>query len=156
MKKIYILIPLVVIIAAAGWAFWRAEYEAGYYGLPVVSCVDPTKPLLQDFSFTLQISINGKRMPLGDSIGHDPGKCLREIHTEDTSGRVSVQSTSGSQIYTLREFFNVWREQFTPDDFMGHKVGNGHSVTVYVNGTRVSTLADTPIGADDLIQIVYE
>ncbi len=153
-KKVLILIPLVAAIIAGYW-FWKQSQTApGYYGLPVVACIDTTEPIVQNFSFRLKISINGQDVPLDSNIGHDPGQCLRSIHTNDSSGVVLVQSNN-QNIYTLKDFFNVWHKNFTSAELMGYVSGNGHKISVSVNGASVNTTEQTPIHANDSIEVVY-
>ena len=72
MKKIYIVIPIIVAVAAGFW-FWRQSQVApGYYGLPVVACIDSTRPIIQDFSFKIKIVISGKDFSIDPNMGHDP------------------------------------------------------------------------------------
>ncbi len=150
MKVTKIILPVVVvlaIVAAAAWLYIKSITQPGYYGLPVVACIDPTEPILQNFSFKLQITMVGKNMPLSGTIGHDPGDCLRVIHTDDASGVVFVQSNYAAKIYTLGEFFNVWHRVLTP---------GGQTVHVFVNGSSVTTAENTPLTASTTISVVYQ
>lgn len=142
--------PIVLFVAAGAvaFSFYRnAITQSGYYGLPAVSCVDPTEPILQDFSFNLQITMAGKNVPLDPAIGHDPGDCLRVIHTNDMSGKVFVQSNFAAKTYTLGEFFNVWHKTLVP---------GGKTVRVLVDGTPVATAENTPLVASTTIDVVYK
>ena len=117
MKVTKIILPVVVvlaIVAAAAWLYIKSITQPGYYGLPVVAGIHRHVPILQNFSFKLQITMVGKNMPLSGIIGHDPGDCLRVIHTDDASGVVFVQSNYAAKIYTLGEFFNVWHRRLMP------------------------------------------
>lgn len=145
-KNILPIVVIVAIVAAAAWLYIESVTQPGYYGLPVVACVDPTEPILQNFSFNLQITMAGKNVPLSGAIGHDPGDCLRVIHTDDASGMVFVQSNFATKIYTLGEFFNVWHKVLTP---------GGQTVQVFVNGNPVTTAENTPLTASTMISVVY-
>ena len=145
-KNILPIVVIVAIVAAAAWLYIESVTQPGYYGLPVVACVDPTEPILQNFSFNLQITMAGKNVPLSGTIGHDPGDCLRVIHTDDASGMVFVQSNFATKIYTLGEFFNVWHKVLTP---------GGQTVQVFVNGNPVTTAENTPLTASTTISAVY-
>lgn len=154
-KKILIILPIIIIVIAGVW-FWKQSQTApGYYGLPVVACIDTTEPIVQNFSFQLRISINGENVPLDSNIGHDPGQCLRSIYTDNSSGTVLIQSNN-QNVYTLEDFFNVWHKNFTATELMGYVVGNGHKITVYVNGLNVNTLETTPLRSGDSIEVIYQ
>ncbi len=155
-RRLLITIPFLAVIALAIWFWTRAQDATGYFGLPVVSCVDSTESIAQTFAFRLQLTVNGVNVPLGASIGHDPGKCIREIHTDDGSGTVNVRSNSATEQFTLGEFFDVWHKQFTATDFMGHPIGNGHGVSVSVNGTAVTTGAQTFLHPNDVVTVSYD
>jgi len=149
MKIIKYFLPIVLlflVVVIAVWLYVKSTTQPGYYGLPVVSCVDPTEPLLQNFSFDLQITMAGKNVPLDPTIGHDPGDCLRIIHTNDASGTVFVQSNSATASYTLGEFFNVWHKVLTP---------GGQTVQVFVNGQPVASAENTLLVASTTISVVY-
>lgn len=147
MKHFLPLASLIVIIIAGAWLYVKSTAQPGYYGLPVVACIDPTEPILQNFSFNLQITMAGKNVPLSGAIGHDPGDCLRAIHTDDTSGVVFVQSNYATKTYTLGEFFNVWHKVLMP---------GGQTVKVFVNGNPVTTAENTPLTASTTISVVYQ
>lgn len=155
MKKIFLLAIVAALAAAAIWLYQTAQNQAGYYGLPAVACFDSTLPISQNFSVTIRLVANGKNIPLDANIGHDPGRCLRVIHTNDASGVVRVKSNDRQQ-YTLADFFNVWHKQFSAQEFMGYVVADGHRVAVAVNGVPVSTLEQTPLLAGETLTVIYQ
>ena len=155
MKRWLIIVPLAAVVAAALWIYGAAERQAGYYGLPVVACIDPTLPVRQNFSLKIQINISGKDVPLAPGIGHDPGKCLRAIHTNDSSGTVFIVSNDSDRPYTLMDFFNVWHERFSSTELLGHFTTATHSLQVFVDGVPVKTFADTLLKANQTILIRY-
>ena len=138
---------VLAIVAVAAWLYIESVTQPGYYGLPVVACIDPTEPILQNFSFNLQITMAGENVPLSGAIGHDPGDCLRAIHTDDASGVVFVQSNYATKIYTLGEFFNVWHKVLAP---------GGQTVRIFVNGNPVTTAENTPLTASTTISVIYQ
>ncbi len=156
MKNKFFLIPIVLIVLG-GLSYWVYQFsltQSQYLGLPVVSCIDPTLSVVQDFTFTLNVTVEGKPFALDSMVGHDPGKCLRVIHADDSSGQVRVQSND-SMTYTLGQFFNVWHKEFSGDNFMGSPLNDQHKLTVTVDGVQVSTLADTPLRANETISVDY-
>ncbi|HZZ99516.1 MAG TPA: hypothetical protein VFK07_02280 [Candidatus Paceibacterota bacterium] len=154
MRKSVLLIVIIVIGGVASCLYTTAQNQAGYYGLPVVACVDYTLPMTQKYHLTINITADGKNVPLDTNIGHDPGNCLRVIHTDDASGIVKITANDSDQ-YTLGDFFNVWHKQFSAQEFMGYIIGTGHHLSVAVNGRMVSTLEDTPLHPNETISIVY-
>ena len=154
MKKVFLIIVVVAIGITATWLYITAQNQAGYYGLPVVACVDSTLPVTQNYSFTLRLTADSKNIPLDANIGHDPGNCLRVIHTNDASGTVHVTSND-RQTYTIEDFFQVWHKQFSDHEFMGYVVNDGHHLSITVNGRAVSTLETTPLHSGDVVSIVY-
>jgi len=97
------VLPLIVAVVGAVYLYRQADTQASFLGLPTVPCLDPTKPVLQNYTLTVSISVEGRPYPLLPAIGHDPGNCLRAIHTEDGSGRIYVE-TNDTNRYTLGNF----------------------------------------------------
>lgn len=153
-RKISIFIIAAAIATTALWFALSANKETGYYGLPAVSCINPALRLVQDFSLTIKININGADYPLAPDIGHDPGKCLRVIRTDDASGKVIVQSNDNNQ-YVLRDFFEVWRKKFLKTEVLGYFTDGGRKINVSVNGQPVPTYENTPLTPGRLIEIDY-
>ena len=155
MKKKFLLALAVLVLAAAAFALYRWAVGApGYYGLPAVACVDSTRPLVQDFSFTLHLDINGQNVPLNPNIGHDPGKCLRVIYTDDASGTVRVRANDATA-YTLADFFEVWHKRFSAADFMGHPLGGAHLLAIKVNGVNAAGGGETILKSGEDIVMSY-
>ncbi|MDE1970038.1 MAG: hypothetical protein KGI50_00450 [Patescibacteria group bacterium] len=151
-------VSIIIVIALAGTTSWllvAAQNSANYLGLPAVPCVDPTQPILQRFTVHIIITLNGAPLPLSPSIGHDPGKCLRVISTNDASGAVIIQSNDHI-IYTLGDFFGTWRQKFDSSHFLGHPLDTSHALTIYKDGNPVNTLADTELTPSSTYAIVYE
>jgi hypothetical protein len=153
-KKWLAVIPLTVVVIGAAYLYRQASTQASFLGLPTVPCVDPTKPVLQNYSLNISIFIQGKPYPLAPSIGHDPGNCLRDIHTNDGSGLVYIEANDMDQ-YTLGNFFETWRKTFNSGQLAEHAVTSGHSLQVFVNGTAVSTFESTPLVPGSTIGVVY-
>lgn len=154
MKKGYLLAALVVITILSWWFYQSSKTQADYFGLPTVSCIDPTQAIKEEFTFNLKITINGEDFPLSPTIGHDPAECLREIYTNDSSGVVYVASNDQEK-FTLGDFFNVWRESFNKDQLFGNQAVNGHTIEVLVNGQKVNTFDDTELTPNYQIEIIY-
>lgn len=110
-----------------------------------VPCIDPSKPLIQNYSFHLSIIIQGKIKPLNPSLGHDPAQCLREIYTNNSSGQVFVHSVS-SKPYVLADFFSV-SKNFTE----GY-----HPVSITIDGNPVVVFSSAPLTPNKNIVINFD
>lgn len=155
MKKLFIL-PLLLSIGIFAWYLYQqALLQATYNGLPTVPCIDTTLPITQSYTFYLKITISGKDYPLDKSIGHDYGKCLHDIYVNDTSGTVYVK-TNGNEHFTLKNFFDVWHTTFNAHQIFGYQTGQGHSLSVLMNGQPVTTFEKTPILPNSDISIIYQ
>lgn len=133
----------------------QALTNASYLGLPTVACQDYTKPVIQNYSLTISITVYGKVYPLDSTIGHDYGKCLHVIYVNDKSGRVYVKANDNNT-YTLGQFFDVWRKTFNNTQMGQYMLNGRNGIEVLVNGKKVSTLRTTPLLPNENIQIIYQ
>ncbi len=73
------------------------------------------------------IGING---PMG--AGGDP----TALHTHDDKGVIHAEFeglVTKDQL-RIKNFFAVWGKDFSKDSILGHKAGDGHTITMTVNG----------------------
>ena len=154
-KFLVIFIVLLVVFFFAYYIEANSKENTVLLGLPEVSCVDPYLPIKQQFIFFMKINIDGANIYLDKNIGHDPGNCLRSIYTNDSSGLVSIESNE-YQNYTLNNFFDVWRKNFSKTRLMDKKAENGKIIKVYVNDIQVDTYEDTVIPPNSRITIIYQ
>jgi hypothetical protein len=153
MKRRWLLLfPFAVLVLAAFWLDASANRQTKYLGLPPTPCIDPTRPLRQDFAFTLRITIDGRPRALDAGIGHDYGNCLHVLHTEDASGLVRLQAND-DDAYTLGDFFNTWHWPFGPRLLLGHELEAGQRIQVKVNGAQVETFEQTVLAPGQSIEI---
>jgi hypothetical protein len=61
------------------------------------------------------------------------GTCFYWLHTHDTSGVIHVESPS-SQLYTLKQFFDVWGEPLTATQIATFAVSPDKPLHVFLNG----------------------
>ncbi len=155
MKKLLTFLALLAIIVGANWLYLRSRTSDAYLGIPAVPCQDYTKPVLQDFTLTINININNNRVPLSPSIGHDYGNCLRSIYTDDASGTVHIRANT-SRPYTLGDFFDVWHTIFNKSAVLNHTTSQGQQITVTVNGQPVQTYENTELKPNQTINIFYQ
>ncbi len=149
-----IVLPLIGVFALAVIFFGNAQTQSSFLGLPTVPCFNTTEPTTQNYTLHISISVNGANYPLAGDIGHDPGNCLRVVHTEDASGLVYVQ-TNDHVTYTLQNFFQAWRKTFTATQFDSYETGNGHTLSVLLNGNPQGNIVNTPLLPDATIDVVY-
>lgn len=149
-KRWLLLIPFVLVIAAAFWLDDASNRQTAYLGLPPTPCIDPAVPFRQDFTFTLKITVEGEDRPLDPAIGHDYGHCLHVIHTDDASGTVHVQAND-LDTYTLGNFFDTWHWPFRARLLLGETYPR--RVVLRVDGVTVTTYEKTPLKPGSLIEI---
>lgn len=156
MKKTALIIFLVVIFVIAAYILnQKAINQSSYEGLPTVSCIVNTKPIKQSYVFNIKIKILGKDHPLDPNIGHGYARCQRAIYTNDSSGIVYVESND-SDNYTLNNFFQVWGKTFNKKQIFSYRSQSEHKIRVFINGSEVQTIEDTPLKNGETIFIVYE
>ena len=148
------LAVLLLILALGSWLYYNGVHSSSYNGLPTVPCIDDTKPVLQDYTFTLKIMIDGQAKPLPDQLGHDYAHCLHVIYTNDSSGLVYVHANDNNA-YTLANLFQVWHSVFSKEQLLGHKADANHQINVSVNGQPVSTYENTLLTPGSSIEISY-
>jgi hypothetical protein len=108
----------------------------------------------------LDIFINAQSYTIPSEIGIVANKCIYWMHTHDDSGIIHIESPE-VRIFTLGEFFNIWNKIFNNNQLFDNVVGEGSSnnntLSVYINGTRVSNVdyREVKINAHDEIAIVY-
>lgn len=151
MKKLLIIIPIVFILIASWVLYKNSLHLASYEGLTTVPCFDPTQPIKQNYSFSLSIVIDNKPYPLESQIGHDFGKCLHVLYTNDATGTVNVRAND-INTYTLGQFFDVWHKTMNKNQLIQY-LGN---VKVEVNGKPVQTIRDTVLSSGEQITIIYQ
>lgn len=144
-----------MLVLMAILIFNIAAKQSVVAGLEPVPCINPTKPFIQNFTFQLMINVQGKIIPLDSKIGYDPAQCLREIHTNDQSGRVFIQS-SYDKVYTLADFFDVWRKPFNQNQIFNNYTDSYHSISVYQNDQSVNSFENTPLTRNKIIRIIFK
>jgi hypothetical protein len=100
-------------------------------GLPPLDPVEGTAVHIHQH---LDLSIDGRRVPVPALIGIDPAVGFAPLHVHDTSGVIHVESPT-VRSYTLGQFFDVWGVRLTPSCLGGYCAGGGRRLRVYVNGT---------------------
>lgn len=125
----------------------HANAQSNYQGLPAVPCIDPTKSIVQNYSVTLHITKDFQEYPLPEDIGHDPGNCLRVIHTNAANQTIFV-TANDMQPYTIDDCFKVWHKNMVSIFSKTH-------MHVYVEAKEVNTGEKTLLRPNEHITVVY-
>jgi len=107
-----------------------------------ISC-GPTEQLVYHIHARLSVFRNGQSYVLPAGVGipgskavdtnqgpiASGGSCIYWLHTHTTDGVIHIESPS-KKIYTLGDFFDIWRQPLSPN-----QVGTLHgAITAFVNG----------------------
>ncbi len=77
------------------------------------------------------------------------GQCIYWLHTHAPDGVIHIESPT-QRIYTLGNFFDIWRQPLTADQV----AGASGKVTAYVNGKLwTKSLRDIPLGPRAAVQL---
>jgi hypothetical protein len=109
----------------------------------------------------LDIFINGNPYSLPSEIGIIPNQCIYWMHTHDDTGIIHIESPKDRD-FTLGEFFDIWGQKFDNsqifDNIIGEDSGNNNTLSVYINGNRISNATDyreIKINSHDETAIIY-
>lgn len=155
MKAIFSILGLTIILVFSLYLYHLAQVQSTYQGLPTVPCLDYTKPVIKEFTFSIRITVEGNNFPLDKTIGHDYGNCLHDIFVNNSSGRVHVK-LNNNETFTLGQFFDVWHKTFSRNQIFGYQTDNTHTLQVLVNGRSVNTYRKTILRPNQNIQINYK
>lgn len=129
--------------------FHRASDVGGDFPFPCL----PTEGEQQHIHPYLRIIISGQSILIPAFVGirelSGRGDCLEPLHTHDASGIIHIESPSPTQLYTLADFFAIWRATYeTVDigganspvnyaltDLLGFRVDAQHALRLLVDGT---------------------
>ncbi len=167
MKKLITPLILLVVLALIGW---------GIYAIATAPKI-PESNIVTDkglhWHAHLSIIVDGKEAIIPANIGvmgqmganGDP----MELHTHDDSGIIHAEfaGTVTKDQLDLGNFFHTWGKDFSKDSILGNKAGNGHTITMTVNGvpntdyekysiTGKGTYDAGALGKIDDIKIVYQ
>jgi hypothetical protein len=102
----------------------------------------------------LDIWVNGKKVPVPQSIGIQDSSYITSLHTHDTSGLIHVESPEHRR-FNLGEFFGIWGVRLDKSCIAGLcDAKNG--VKMWVNGQRyVGNPAELELKAHQEIALVF-
>jgi len=153
-RKAYYFVPLIIILLVGAIFYYNALSGGTLYSLPSVPCINPQVKITRVYTVNIQIYINNVKYPIDANIGHDPGNCIRQIQTIDSSGKVIVTSYKNS-MFTLGDFFNTWHKNFSNNRIFNYQVNNDKTLKVYQNGKLVNTFEKTPLLPNESLRIEY-
>jgi hypothetical protein len=103
----------------------------------------------------LRIMLEGRAVTVPAYVGiRDLGgaACYEPLHTHDASGIVHIESASSTELYSLGDFFTIWRDtygtatigtatvpvDYTVGELFGHPVDARHVLRLLVDGKASS------------------
>jgi hypothetical protein len=143
-----------LLLGLAGWALLTTRTASARFPFPCLGM----EGLAQHLHPWLRIEIDGKPVTIPAAVGIVApiyrggvavgGSCFEPLHTHDASGIIHIESPSPTQLYTLGDFFAVWRAtygaveiggrayqvDYTGTELLGHRAGGGHRITLLVDG----------------------
>jgi hypothetical protein len=119
----------------------------------------------------LRIVMSGEAVTIPPAIGirgWQTGRpCFEPVHTHDASGIIHIESTSPSQLYTLADFFTIWRVSYhdadvggrrtpvsyTPSEIFGKRTDAAHPIRLLVDGRRSTAGPDLVLNTLDYCSV---
>ncbi len=141
MKKLtYIGVPAAVVVVLIGIFLYNLlfgpQVAAYLKGDPIdgIQC-QPSEQVASHYHAHLQIYINGQQVPVATDVGRQDSSCIYWLHTHagipGDDGVIHVESPD-NRTFTLHQFFDIWGQQLSATNLLGHKVDASHKLTVYV------------------------
>lgn len=131
----------------AAYILWQKEYRSTdtFWRDTSIPCILRAPSYIDVFSSVqLSIYVDGAPQPIPADIGFSP-KCVAQIHTHDTTGRIHLQRTV--RPVTLSDFFTVAGIPFEQKD---------HLLSVIVNGKDdTKNIGSYTLQNGDVIVVTY-
>lgn len=110
-------------------------------------------PLAVDFTFNLQLNINGQPQAIPANYGQsESGKYI--FNSASANGDIRVQSPEDTN-YTLGDFFVLWGGQFSPQCLLNHCSSEPGMLKMTVNNQPNDKYHNYIIQPNDRIAITY-
>lgn len=104
----------------------------------------------------VRVYADGLLVPLPQYLGLDLKRdVLTGLHTHDSSGVLHMEADKPFRA-TIGDMFTLWGVAFGPDHIGALRNGDGRTLRVYVNGTRIEDPAAHVIAKDDVIVIAFD
>jgi len=133
-RTVVSIIIVAVLISIIGVGVWALSRNSG--GGPPFPCGAETTNLHVHpwLRIWIETSFNSYNVTIPSGIGIISSSCFEPVHTHDASGLIHLESAHTSDIYTLNDFFNVWKT--TPSYSTVSTPGLGNLPVVY-NSTDI-------------------
>jgi hypothetical protein len=91
----------------------------------------------QHFHVHLDVSVNGRTVPVAANIGVDPPTGMMSgLHTHDTSGIVHVEAAHDEERFTLGQLFSEWDVHLSRTQIGGLSTSGHRTLIAYVEGVK--------------------
>lgn len=101
----------------------------------------------------LRIVIDGEERPIPANIGVVHARCMRPLHTHDTSGTLHLEFPVEQEV-RLGQFFEIWEQPFSRAQVLDRVVDASSELVVTVNGAQSGAVGELVLHDGD--QIVVE
>jgi hypothetical protein len=102
---------------------------------------------------TLIVENQVVQVPAG--VGIKDNTCLFWLHTHNSSGIIHIEAPS-QRPFTLAQFFDIWGQQLSASNLLGHETDATHQLRAYVNQQPYAgNPADIPLNAHTDIVLEY-
>lgn len=99
-----------------------------------ISC-DTLEQSVAHYHAHLAIYVDGKPVSIPDDVGRQAPNCFYWLHTHQITGDdgvIHIESPSQTETFQLYQFFDIWGQQLSSTNLLGHTVDKSHPLTVYV------------------------
>lgn len=105
----------------------------------------------------LDILVNGNPVPVASGIGVDEkAQLMSPLHVHENDGVIHIESPTVGTTFTLGQVFREWDVALTATQIGGLRTDATHTLTAYVNGTKVEgNPATIRLAAHQEIALVY-
>ena len=105
----------------------------------------------------LSIKVNGEPITIPNNVGI--GAVHNPIHTHeegDGTLHLEFEGTVRKEDTRLQKFFIVWNKEWTATSFMGMPLGEGHTLTMKVDGAPSTEYGTHVMKDGELIELDYQ
>ncbi len=129
-----IIIGGIIAAVAVGLAYW-ASIPHPSLAIEGVRC--QAEMTTFHVHAHLDIFIDGQPFKIPAGTGIIPDRCLYWLHTHDDTGVIHIEAPVHGT-FTLGQFFSIWGKTFNDNQIFDNVVSGNSTLSVYVNGKKVS------------------
>lgn len=100
----------------------------------------------------LRIVIDGAERPLPADVGIVGPRCMRPLHTHDTSGTLHLEFPV-TQEARLGQFFSIWEQPLSATQILDRAISESDTIRVTVNGTETKEMEQLLLHDGDAVAI---